>query len=61
MKLDEIHTEKVAKPKNMMFLKLKKTKKTNNDIYSRLCGTREHEEVKVRKRKQHQTFLDNVS
>ena len=37
-----------------------KRKKYINDKNSELCDTLEHEELKARKRKQHQTFLDNI-
>ena len=38
-----------------------KKRKCNNDKYSKLCGTLEHEELKQKKkRKQHKTFLDNI-
>ena len=56
MKLDDKKTEKVAKPKNMMFLKSEKENLTMINLTMISCGTLQHEELKARKRKQHKCF-----
>ena len=35
-----------------------KTKESNNNKHSKLCGILEYEELRTRKRKQHKMFLD---
>lgn len=37
-----------------------KTKESNNNKHSKLCGILEYEELRTRKRKQHKMFLDNI-